>query len=169
MGNDACKGERCNRLQQCEDSDEGSEEKEVVDIPLFPGKSVEFLNVTQAPSSPTLGPPKILAPPGVRYRSRRRRQNPIEVAIVRQGMNWRSLGLLVSPDDNPQYLVIDDVRGPSLVTEWNSSVTHHEALQVHPGDQILAVNGVSGNWEEMLNVIQVKAAKLGDVLRLTVM
>eukprot|EP00434_Breviolum_minutum_P036445 symbB.v1.2.032291.t1/scaffold3859.1/size49193/1 len=80
----------------------------------------------------------------------------------------RSLGLLVSPDDNPQYLVIDDVRGPSLVTEWNSSVTHHEALQVHPGDQILAVNGVSGNWEEMLNVIQVKAAKLGDVLRLTV-
>eukprot|EP00434_Breviolum_minutum_P023824 symbB.v1.2.021017.t1/scaffold1796.1/size101022/2 len=91
MGNDACKGERCNRLQQCEDSDEGSEEKEVVDIPLFPGKSVEFLNVTQAPSSPTLGPPKILAPPGVRYRSRRRRQNPIEVAIVR---------LVVSLDHN---------------------------------------------------------------------
>ena len=23
-----------------------------------------------------------------------------------------------------------------------------QALQVHPGDQILAVNGVSGNWEE---------------------
>eukprot|EP00435_Cladocopium_sp_Y103_P051744 s87_g16.t1 len=89
MGNDACKGERCNRLQQCEDSDEASEEKEVIDIPLFPGnKSVTFLDVTQAPSSP-VGPPKILAPPGVLMRHRRR-QNPIEVTIVRQGMNWRS-------------------------------------------------------------------------------
>lgn len=76
---------------------------------------------------------------------------------------------MVSPDDNPQYLVIDDVRGPSLVTEWNSSIQHHEALRVSPGDHILAVNGVSGNWEEMLNVIQVHAAKPGDVLKLTVM
>mmetsp|Transcript_38150 Transcript_38150/g.82176 ORF Transcript_38150/g.82176 Transcript_38150/m.82176 type:complete len:169 (+) Transcript_38150:77-583(+) len=168
MGNDACKGERCNRLQQCEDSDEASEEKEVIDIPLFPGnKSVTFLDVAQAPSSP-VGPPKIRAPPGVLMRHRRR-QNPIEVTIVRQGTNWRSLGLLVSPDDNPQYLVIDDVRGPSLVTEWNSSIQHHEALRVSPGDHILAVNGVSGNWEEMLNVIQVHAAKPGDVLKLTVM
>ena len=28
---------------------------------------------------------------------------------------------------NERYLVIDDVRGPSLVTEWNSSIQHHEA------------------------------------------
>eukprot|EP00913_Durusdinium_trenchii_P027348 g25657.t1 len=45
---------------------------------------------------------------------------------------------------------------------------YHEALQIRPGDQILAVNGVAGHWEEMLNVIQVHAGNPGDFLRLTV-
>ncbi|OLP97827.1 hypothetical protein AK812_SmicGene19774 [Symbiodinium microadriaticum] len=78
----------------------------------------------------------------------------------------RTLGLLVSPDDNPQYLVVDDVRGPSLISEWNAE--QPEELRIHQGDQILAVNGVAGWWEEMLRTIQVQASKPGDVLKLVV-
>eukprot|EP00439_Symbiodinium_sp_Y106_P060068 s422_g8.t2 len=80
-------------------------------------------------------------------------------------MRSSTLGLLVSPDDNPQYLVVDDVRGPSLISEWNAA--QPEELRIHQGDQILAVNGVAGWWEEMLRTIQVQASKPGD-LRLRV-
>lgn len=62
-----------------------------------------------------------------------------------------------------------------------SRLLRRQAFQIQAGDQILAVNGVGGNWEartgwgcdvlpqDMLNVIQVAAAKPGDVLRLTVL
>eukprot|EP00747_Dinoflagellata_sp_TGD_P107532 gnl/TRDRNA2_/TRDRNA2_170155_c0_seq4.p1 gnl/TRDRNA2_/TRDRNA2_170155_c0~~gnl/TRDRNA2_/TRDRNA2_170155_c0_seq4.p1 ORF type:complete len:170 (+),score=27.85 gnl/TRDRNA2_/TRDRNA2_170155_c0_seq4:78-512(+) len=75
-----------------------------------------------------------------------------EVELVRAGENWRTLGLIVSPDDDPRYLIVDEVKGPSLVAEWNA--THPEAVRVVAGDIISSVNGGSCSGEEMLSQIQ---------------
>mmetsp|Transcript_60173 Transcript_60173/g.140633 ORF Transcript_60173/g.140633 Transcript_60173/m.140633 type:complete len:183 (+) Transcript_60173:59-607(+) len=181
MGASSCKAERCGRLQSCEESDgeaERDDEKEVVDLAQLDGVTSQDgavpwnIKDIQSPIvSPRVGHYHALgsAPPHavlMHPRSLKRRRAPIEVTLVRQGMHWRTLGLLVSPDDNPQYLVIDDVRGPSLVTEWNKN--QPEELRLHQGDQILAVNGVAGWWEDMLRNIQVQASKPGDMLKLVV-
>mmetsp|Transcript_34512 Transcript_34512/g.71001 ORF Transcript_34512/g.71001 Transcript_34512/m.71001 type:complete len:176 (-) Transcript_34512:81-608(-) len=174
MGASSCRAEKCGR--GCDESDgeaENSEDREVVDLSVLPGDGVvpwsEMAQVSPAVSpkirsnvSTTPVPQAVLMHP----RSLKRRRAPIEVTLVRQGMYWRTLGLLVSPDDNPQYLVVDDVRGPSLISEWNAA--QPEELRIHQGDQILAVNGVAGWWEEMLRTIQVQASKPGDVLKLVV-
>eukprot|EP00419_Tripos_fusus_P027721 CAMPEP_0172715980 /NCGR_PEP_ID=MMETSP1074-20121228/67857_1 /TAXON_ID=2916 /ORGANISM="Ceratium fusus, Strain PA161109" /LENGTH=205 /DNA_ID=CAMNT_0013540613 /DNA_START=39 /DNA_END=652 /DNA_ORIENTATION=- len=68
---------------------------------------------------------------------RYRRQ--FEVEILRVGPHWRTLGLLVTPDACPNYLVVDDVWEPSLISEWNS--TNPEGHTVLPGDFITCVNG----------------------------
>mmetsp|Transcript_8593 Transcript_8593/g.19103 ORF Transcript_8593/g.19103 Transcript_8593/m.19103 type:complete len:153 (+) Transcript_8593:92-550(+) len=75
-----------------------------------------------------------------------------EVMLHRVGDHWRTLGLLVSPDDDPNYLIVDDVWQPSLVAEWNAR--NPEDKQVRPGDIILSVNGIGKSGEAMLNQIQ---------------
>lgn len=76
------------------------------------------------------------------------------VDLHRVGDHWRTLGLLVSPDDDPRYLIVDDIWEPSLVSEWNAKSP--EDQRIKPGDIILAVNGASVSGEEMLAKIQVK-------------
>merc|ERR1712046_85658 len=51
-----------------------------------------------------------------------------DVELVRAGPYWESVGVLASPDDSPQHLVVDDVGNPSLVSEWNAC--HSEAFRV---------------------------------------
>eukprot|EP00421_Protoceratium_reticulatum_P000187 CAMPEP_0168369314 /NCGR_PEP_ID=MMETSP0228-20121227/6694_1 /TAXON_ID=133427 /ORGANISM="Protoceratium reticulatum, Strain CCCM 535 (=CCMP 1889)" /LENGTH=147 /DNA_ID=CAMNT_0008382171 /DNA_START=9 /DNA_END=448 /DNA_ORIENTATION=- len=80
------------------------------------------------------------------------RRPPFEVTIVRTGVHWRTLGLLVSPDDNPAYLIVDDIWEPSLVSEWNKA--NNEDKRVRPGDMITAVNEQQVNGEAMLEIIQ---------------
>mmetsp|Transcript_34411 Transcript_34411/g.97762 ORF Transcript_34411/g.97762 Transcript_34411/m.97762 type:complete len:164 (-) Transcript_34411:111-602(-) len=87
-----------------------------------------------------------------------------EVQIVRVGENWRKLGLLVSPDPDPRYLVVDDVWEPSLVSEWNDR--HPQVLHIKAGDVIASVNGGGRNGEEMLSMIQ--ASGQGDSLLLRI-
>lgn len=75
------------------------------------------------------------------------------VDLVREGEYWNSLGMLVSPDDDPSYLVIDDCTTEhSLIGAWNS--TAPEELKVCGGHRIVSVNGRRGSAEDMLETIQ---------------
>mmetsp|Transcript_99033 Transcript_99033/g.251408 ORF Transcript_99033/g.251408 Transcript_99033/m.251408 type:complete len:190 (-) Transcript_99033:108-677(-) len=91
------------------------------------------------------------------------RREPFEVWLLRNGSQWNALGILASPDDDQDSLVIDEVRGPSLIDSWNSS--HSEAMKVRPGDKILLVNDVTGA-RKMLGEIQ--EHRPGCFLRLVV-
>mmetsp|Transcript_115033 Transcript_115033/g.365495 ORF Transcript_115033/g.365495 Transcript_115033/m.365495 type:complete len:208 (+) Transcript_115033:107-730(+) len=91
------------------------------------------------------------------------RREPFEVWLLRTGSQWNALGILASPDDEQEHLVIDEVRGPSLIDSWNSS--HSEAMKVRPGDKILLVNDVTGA-RKMLGEIQEQHP--GSFLRLVV-
>jgi hypothetical protein len=82
----------------------------------------------------------------------RPRRQPFEVNLERTGKHWRTLGLLVSPDDDPRFLIVDDIWEPSLISEWNAS--KEEELKVKAGDIIKSVNGSNCNGEDMLAMIQ---------------
>merc|ERR1719343_1586988 len=97
-----------------------------------------------------------------RYNSRSRRVT-FEVWLLRTGLQWNTLGILASADDNQDNLIVDEVRGPSLISTWNAS--HPEALQVKPGDRISLVNDVTGA-EPML--LEIKDQRPGSFLRLVV-
>lgn len=93
-----------------------------------------------------------------------KRRSPFEVEIERIGPNWRTLGLLVSPDDDVRFLVVDEIWEPSLISEWNHA--HHEDMQVRPKDIIVSINGSNCNGEEMLTRIQ--ALGKGSKLKLSI-
>ena len=44
---------------------------------------------------------------------------PDEIVVVREGPQWRNLGMLVSHGDEPMTLIIDEIDEYSLVGEWN--------------------------------------------------
>lgn len=69
------------------------------------------------------------------------RGGPFDVELRQTGKYWRSLGLTVSPDDDPAYLMIDDIKEctGSLIGQWNA--THGRQHQVIIGDVIKSVNG----------------------------
>lgn len=88
---------------------------------------------------------------------------PFTVELLRTGQNWRTLGLLVSPDDDPRFLVVDDIWEPSLISDWNAA---HSEMRVKPGDVIKSVNESTCGGEEMLAKIQ--ALGKGTSLRLQI-
>merc|ERR1719424_1358784 len=91
-------------------------------------------------------------PEGNNRASNRKTRPPFDVTLERSGKHWRTLGLLVSPDDDTRYLVIDDIWEPSLISEWNGC--HGEDQKVKAGDIIISVNDSTCNGEEMLSKIQ---------------
>mmetsp|Transcript_21900 Transcript_21900/g.40268 ORF Transcript_21900/g.40268 Transcript_21900/m.40268 type:complete len:181 (-) Transcript_21900:95-637(-) len=91
-----------------------------------------------------------------------RKRTPFEVVLKREGKHWMTVGLLVSPDDDPTYLLVDDIWKPSLIDEWNQSCERD--LKVQPGDRITAVNGNSCGAEQMLELLQ--ALDKGSSVRL---
>lgn len=95
--------------------------------PLFPGVSTEIL--VEGPGRP-----------------------PFEVCLVREGKNWRTLGLIVSADGSPRYLVVEDIWQPSLISEWNA--LQEPSQQVQVGDKIVAINECSGDSIAMLSIMQ---------------
>eukprot|EP00444_Apocalathium_aciculiferum_P028373 CAMPEP_0183431018 /NCGR_PEP_ID=MMETSP0370-20130417/54536_1 /TAXON_ID=268820 /ORGANISM="Peridinium aciculiferum, Strain PAER-2" /LENGTH=150 /DNA_ID=CAMNT_0025616577 /DNA_START=70 /DNA_END=522 /DNA_ORIENTATION=- len=92
-----------------------------------------------------------------------RQTRQFNVELIRIGDHWRTLGLLVSPDDNPEYLIVDDIWEPSLVSEWNVA-NESTGLEIKPGDIIMSVNGDSNSGEDMLAKIQ--ASGKGSTLKL---
>jgi len=106
----------------------------------------------------------VLSPPGRGAVSDDQR-TPFEVPLVRTGDHWRTLGMLVSPDDDPKVLVIDDVWEPSLIHEWNQR-QQSERTQVKKHHLIVSVNGISGDAEGMLATIQ--ASGKGTTLRMVI-
>merc|ERR1719293_543774 len=93
------------------------------------------------------------------------RREPFEVTLVRQGQQWRTLGLVVSPDDDPKYLVVDDIWEPSLVGDYNK-LQRIKNLMIRPKDLIASVNGSNCVGEGMLNLIQ--STSRGACLKLLV-
>jgi len=80
----------------------------------------------------------------------------MEVDLVREGAQWSNLGMIVSPNaSNPDNLNIDEVDEQSLLGEWN--LKRALALQVWPGDVIVAVNGRSG--QDLIREIQQLSAE----------
>merc|ERR1719454_1194430 len=75
---------------------------------------------------------------------KRKRRKPFEVELHRKGEHWRTLGLLVSPDDDPRYLIVDDIWEPSLISVWNANAKN-ENMKVRLGDVITAVDGSSSS------------------------
>lgn len=75
-----------------------------------------------------------------------------EVDLIREGKHWRTLGLIVSADDSPKYLIVEDIWRPSLISEWND--LHLPAQHVCVGDFITSINDVSGDSTAMLATIQ---------------
>mmetsp|Transcript_60785 Transcript_60785/g.100956 ORF Transcript_60785/g.100956 Transcript_60785/m.100956 type:complete len:319 (+) Transcript_60785:72-1028(+) len=102
--------------------------------------------------------PKILSSPG----SLLFRRAPFEVVLKLGRENI--LGLLVTPDVDPGFLVIDDIFVPSVASEWNC--THEESLHLRVGDTITSVNGVTGDSQEMLS--QMRLLPQGAEVRLVI-
>merc|ERR1719506_2581239 len=98
--------------------DRGSE---VVDLGAFETKG------------PAAYPSNVLNPNVVNPNERPTRP-PFEVVVTRSGKHWKTLGVLVSPDDDPRYLFVDDIWEPSLISEWNAS--QPEERRVRSGDTI---------------------------------
>jgi len=86
-----------------------------------------------------------------------------EVKLARTGVNWRSLGLLLTLPD-PKHLVVEDVWSPSLTSDWNGGRGPKE-LQIRPGDVIRSVNGIT-----VAPLMQhlVRNSGRGDILSLNV-
>lgn len=149
MGNSQtdCK-KSCKAIGDCQ-GDGGTvvEEKgpEVVDMSQFEAKG-------QSSPAPATTKEASLGEEGNAGKGPRQRRTAFDVVLERSGKHWRTLGLLVSPDDDPRYLIIDDIWEPSLVSEWNAA--HDEAQRVRAGDIIISVNESVCNGEEMLSKIQ---------------
>mmetsp|Transcript_149370 Transcript_149370/g.263679 ORF Transcript_149370/g.263679 Transcript_149370/m.263679 type:complete len:194 (-) Transcript_149370:138-719(-) len=76
---------------------------------------------------------------------------PIEIELARTGNNWRTFGFIATPDDDPRFLVIDEIWEPSLVSEYNARSSYER--RVNAGDLIIAVNGSMQHSKEMLKTI----------------
>lgn len=76
----------------------------------------------------------------------------------------KTLGLLVSPDNDPRYLVVEQILEKSMISDWNRQ--RKEAERVRPGSKIVSVNGSTCAAEGMLELIQ--ASGEGSILLLTV-
>lgn len=79
-------------------------------------------------------------------------RKPFKVTLTRDGPHWNNIGVVLSPDDSPDYLTIDDVNYPSLLGFWNERCHKHQ--KVKAGDMIRAVNEMSSTGEQMLLMIQ---------------
>merc|ERR1719218_156462 len=90
--------------------------------------------------------------PNARSIPKEGRRAPFEVSIVREGKHWKTLGLIVSADDNPRHLIVEDIWQPSLISEWNA--THDRDKQVRVGDIIVSINDCSSDSKAMLSLIQ---------------
>lgn len=83
----------------------------------------------------------------------------VEFAIVlKKTADHSSLGVDVDPA-NSVYMVVVAVNG-GLVAAWNQA---HPDMEVKPGDHVMAVNGRSGNAQEL-----VEACKAHDVLEMQI-
>eukprot|EP00747_Dinoflagellata_sp_TGD_P197910 gnl/TRDRNA2_/TRDRNA2_69874_c0_seq1.p1 gnl/TRDRNA2_/TRDRNA2_69874_c0~~gnl/TRDRNA2_/TRDRNA2_69874_c0_seq1.p1 ORF type:complete len:250 (-),score=52.53 gnl/TRDRNA2_/TRDRNA2_69874_c0_seq1:111-860(-) len=77
------------------------------------------------------------------------RRAPFEVELVRVGKNWQNLGLVVSPDHDPRYLVVHDISQGSLMADWNAR-QRSDDHRVQRGSVITAVNRSNCGGMEML-------------------
>jgi hypothetical protein len=88
-----------------------------------------------------------------------------EVVLERTGVYAKSIGMVISPDDNPKHLVVDRLLERSLISEWNEK-QQDDRKMVRPGDVIRTVNGVQGDGERMLKELQ--SSEMGSTLMLRV-
>jgi hypothetical protein len=92
------------------------------------------------------------------------RRPSFAVAIHRTGPQAKNIGLVVSPDDNPNVLIIDKVVEPSLISEYNKRQSDYTRVRV--GDIILSVDGIRGKGKNMLK--KLKSTVEGDTVKLVI-
>mmetsp|Transcript_43564 Transcript_43564/g.138718 ORF Transcript_43564/g.138718 Transcript_43564/m.138718 type:complete len:159 (+) Transcript_43564:124-600(+) len=145
MGNSAtCKQNAC----ECKLGGDSEGNGEVVDE-----QGGETVNLDLIPQKKAIQPISPASGDGRRPAALEERRPPFQVQLERSGKNWRTIGLLVSPDDDPSYLIVDDIWSPSLISEWNDA--HDEQVRVRAGDIIRSVNDCKKKTgEEMLALIQ---------------
>jgi hypothetical protein len=80
-------------------------------------------------------------------------RRPFTVELKRVGPQWSNIGLALCPDDSPNYLTIDDVVSPSLISQWNDEQGCGRP-KVKPGDMIAAVNRKAATSDTMLLLIK---------------
>lgn len=83
------------------------------------------------------------------------------VTLKRIGSHWNNIGFVVSPDDSPTYLMIDETWAPSLLSEWNERQESKDT-KVRPGDMVVSVNGQSTKSEHMILIMK-QVSKGGDI------
>lgn len=80
-------------------------------------------------------------------------RRPFQVCMTRSGTNWNNVGAVLSADDAPTYIMVDEVWGPSLLQTWNQE-QKTQSTQVRPGDMIVAVNETSSDSSDMVQMIK---------------
>jgi len=95
------------------------------------------------------------------------RRNPFVLELVRDGPQWRHIGLTIAPDDELPALLIEEVCAPSLVSAWNESQTNPDH-KVMVGDVIRMVNEINDDialvLDEPISVVRLTTPSSGTVL-----
>lgn len=67
---------------------------------------------------------------------------PKEVKVTRKGSHWRTVGLVLAPSTETQYLEVKEVLKPSIISAYNDKQAS-DWLRVRRGDKIKSINGAN--------------------------
>jgi len=92
----------------------------------------------------------------------RARPPTFNIELVREGAQWKKLGIAAVPDkSNPGCLLVQGVQPEGLFPLWNEA---HGSLRICKGDLITHVNGISKDVQAMKNQVSQCSAR-GSKLR----
>ena len=91
-----------------------------------------------------------------------RRSSAFDVELPR-GDPPKPLGIAASPDKDPGFLTVEEIRSEGLVPSWNKE---NGSLMICSGDAITAVGDIRGTPLQLLNAIQ--SVPVGGLLKLRI-
>mmetsp|Transcript_83097 Transcript_83097/g.151995 ORF Transcript_83097/g.151995 Transcript_83097/m.151995 type:complete len:248 (+) Transcript_83097:69-812(+) len=72
---------------------------------------------------------------------------------ARMGLHWNNIGVVLSSEDSPTALTIDEIAQFGLLPEWNERQANLRK-RVRAGDMITSLNGFFGSGEQLLQKLQ---------------
>mmetsp|Transcript_73243 Transcript_73243/g.115906 ORF Transcript_73243/g.115906 Transcript_73243/m.115906 type:complete len:239 (-) Transcript_73243:15-731(-) len=93
---------------------------------------------------------------------------PFQVRLdkVRIERDWNSLGVVLSCDDCPNGLTIDEIAQFGCIPDWNEKQSD-ATTRLRVGDMIMAVNDVGATSEELLQILK-KLGECGEPVKLLI-
>jgi len=85
---------------------------------------------------------------------------------VRIERDWNSLGVVLSSDDCPNGLTIDEIAQFGSIPEWNEKQSD-ATMRVRVGDMIMGVNDVAASCQELLDHLK-KLGECGEPVKLLI-